>query len=287
MNLRQVRTKIKSFGNVKKITKAMQLVSAVKMKKAQTVAIEGRPYREGLDEIIRRVLPYSDTSQIPLMVKSQEKLTAEKDLIILITSNKGLCGGFNLNLFRLLMKEPNLKKTEFLVIGKKGATFVSTVGSQVVADFSSATPVHEVGAIYELAEKYFMSGTYASVSLVYNKFISTSRSEAVRDQLFPIRVQDYIVKQDDEKLAQYDYLIEPNSTELLKQLINSYLEEKIRGAILNSEAAEHSSRMIAMKNATDNATELIGNLTSLRNKLRQQKITYELLDMITAAESVK
>lgn len=281
MNLRQVRKKIKSITNVKKITKAMQLVSAVKMKKAQQLAVEGRPYQEGLESIIQKVVPTVDVTDSPLLKHIDP--TGKKELVILITANKGLCGAFNVNLFRLLMRKENMKQMNFITVGKKGVMFLSLTGNEVVADFSSPTPANETSAIFQMILKNFLEEKYAKISVIYNKFISTLRSESIKEILLPLTLQSNV----EQKKQEVDYLIEPSKNELLDSLLKNYVEEKIRAAILNSEASEHSARMIAMKNATDNATEVVYNLTLLRNKLRQQKITYELLDMITAKESVE
>jgi F-type H+-transporting ATPase subunit gamma len=134
----------------------------------------------------------------------------------------------------------------------------------------------------------FLKGNYAKVYLVYNKFISTLRNESVKEQLLPFEAKaEELEVSEKEFQDNLDYLIEPDRTKLFEQLLINFLEEKIRGAVQNSEASEHSARMIAMKNATDNATDVIYSFTLLRNKLRQQKITYELLDMITAKESME
>lgn len=279
MNVRQVRKKIKSISNVKKITRAMQLVSAVKMKRAQQLALEGRPYREELESIIVRVLSSTEVSS-PLTTVNTEGAT--KELVIFITSNKGLCGAFNINLFRLILKMKDMENIVFLTIGKKGTGFAASLSREIAADFSAFVPFEAVTAIFELALQSYISKKFSQVSIVYNRFISTLRSEAVKETILPVSFQDL----NQDKKYEHEYLTEPAKDILFEGLLKDYVEEKIRGAILNSEATEHSSRMIAMKNATDNANDLIYSLTLLRNKLRQQKITYELLDMITASESV-
>lgn len=275
----------------------MQLVSAVKMRKAQQLAIEGRPYREILESIIRKVLPIVDESTSSFLKAREDAI--EKELVIVISSNKGLCGAFNVNIFRLLLRSEDIKNADFITVGKKGAVFITSSGKAVLADFSVSAPLNEVSAIFRMALNNFLEGKYQKVWLVYNKFISTLRSESVREQLLPIQLRQEPGAENQElgvggqksearsENSEVDYLIEPSKNVLFESLLKNFLEEKIRGAIINSEAAEHSSRMIAMKNATDNATEVIYNLTLLRNKLRQQKITYELLDMITAKESVE
>lgn len=262
----------------------MQLVSAVKMRKAQQIALEGRPYRELLESIIHRISPLVDpTTSSILGVRAD--MAKPRDLYVFISSNKGLCGAFNLNLFRLLLRQINFKESDFITVGKKGSLFVSRMKGNVTADFSTGVQLAEVSAIFQLALESFLKGECRKVFVVYNKFISTLRSEPVKQQLLPLVIETPVVRQ--EEAAQGEYVIEPSAGELMEHLLRSFVEEKIRGAILNSEAVEHSARMIAMKNATDNANDVIYNLTLLGNKLRQEKITMELLDMITAKESVE
>lgn len=295
MNLRQVRTKIKSVGNVKKITKAMQMISAIKMRKAQAEAIEGRPYQETLTEMIQKVTQRVDVSNSPLLqVKADAK---NKRLVIFVSSNKGLAGTFHTNLARFLFKQIELEKCEFVAVGKKGATLVNGAGGTVIAEYSEKYPVSAVSAVFELALTKFLSGDYNQVSVVYNKFISTLRSETVEEVLLPFKLEIRSTKsetnaktethEENNMMNSTEYLIEPSAAEIIEPLLKSYIEEKIRSAIMNAEAVEHSSRMIAMKNATDNANDVIYNLTLLGNKIRQGKITGELLDMITAKESVE
>lgn len=284
MNLREVRKKIKAVGNVKKITKAMQLVSSVKMKKAQQKAIEGRPYREHLQEMIRRVSGSDQMKESMFII--EPKVTQERDLVIFITANKGLSGSFLTTLDRYVVKKLDYGKTDFISIGKKGASFLGITKGKIIADFSSLHPETEVGAIFSLVFEQFKSNKYNKVYIVYNKFINTMKFETVKEQLLPIQMSD-LTAENKQHGPEATYVIEPLSMEIINALLKSFLEERIRGAILNSEAAEHSSRMLAMKNATDNANTVIYNLTLEGNKLRQAKITSELLDMITAKESVE
>jgi F-type H+-transporting ATPase subunit gamma len=285
MNLRVVRKKIKSVKNVKKITKAMQMVSAVKMRKAQQLEFESRPYRDGLTELIAKIGGKVDPQHAAILQVDVSQ--AKKTLMVIITSNKGLAGAFNVNIFRNFVKQHlNFKEIDFITVGSKGAQFLSRVeGAHIIADFSSATSfVNEASAMFTLLlEKYF-TGEYKQIVLVYNKFISTLRSEVAEDTLLPFE----LVREKEEAQEEMtkEYMIEPSPKEILEELLKSFLEQKIRGALISSEAVEHSSRMMAMKSATDNASELVYDLTLLSNKLRQNKITNELLDMITAKESV-
>ena len=281
MNLRSVRRKTRSVANVRKITQAMQLVSAVKMRKAQEAALEAKPYQEFLVKSLRR-LTYKLDPKISKLLQSLPQAQKRK-LLIVITTNKGLCGAFNFNLIRAIVQNEDIKHCDFVVAGKRGATLINQFGGKILADYSANIPIDEVSAIFTYVLEKYLNGEYNAVSVYYNKFISTLKYEPTREDLLPFQVTNEEVKQD----LTYAYTIEPDPESIVDPLLKSYLEEKIRFSMVETEAGEHSARMIAMKNATDNATEVIDSLTSLGNKLRQQKITYELLDMITAKESVE
>lgn len=285
MNIRTIRKKIKSVTNVKKITKAMQLVSAIKMKKAQQVAVDGRPYQEEIEKIIRAVSPKIDSSLSPLIAQTDDK-TERKNLAIIIASNKGLCGSFNFNLLRFVVKNTDFKNTDFVIIGKK-ANLLSKFSAHIMADYSSNMPINNVSALFEFALNKYLDKTYKRVDLFHNQFISTIQSNPTVTTLLPINFSQKkeADKIDEEKTA--EYLIEPNPKQIIDSLLRSFVEEKLRFALIQSEAGEHSQRMMAMKNATDNAADVIYNLTMVRNKIRQEKITNELLDMVTAKESVE
>lgn len=284
MNFRQVRKKIKTIGNVRKITKAMEMVAAVKMKKAQKLALEGKPYQEILTEVISRIINPEFFAYSPFFKKLPDDKD-KADLYLFISSNKGLCGAFNFNLFRLAFKEIDFQRDLFIVLGKKGSSFISKLGGKILADFSHQTPFeNNVSPIFSLIENQFLNKNCSRVFLFYNKFISSLRSEPKKEQILPFLNMKFEEKQI-KKANVVEYLIEPSSKEIFNALIRDYLRYRIRRAILESEAAEHSARMLAMKKASDNADEIVYNLTLLRNKLRQQKITYELLDMVTAKEA--
>lgn len=279
MNLRQVRKKIKTIGNVRKITKAMEMVAAVKMKKAQRMAIEGKPYQEILIKVINQIINPSLIEYSPFF--QSKKTAAERDLYLFISSNKGLCGAFNANLFRLALREIDFSQSDFIVLGKKASTIIAKMGGIILADFSNRIPfVDNVSSIFSLIEERFLSGENSAVFLFYNRFISSFRSEPVKERILPL-----VEWKKDPLQIRLNYLFEPSPKEILTQLIKDYLQYRIRMAILDSEAAEQSARMMAMKNASDNADEIVYSLTLLRNKLRQQSITYELLDMVTAKEA--
>jgi len=281
MNLRSVRKKTKSVSNVKKITQAMQLVSAIKMRKAQEAAVEAKPYQELLTKSIQR-FTHKLVPNISQLLEPPQN-AQNKKLIIVVSSNKGLCGGFNFNLIRSIVKEEDLKKCDFVVVGKKGANLISQFGGKILADYSSNFPLDEVSAIFTFVLEKYLNAEYKSVAVYFNRFISTLKYEPTQENLLPFKPSSETADTD----FNYIYSVEPDAESIVDSLLRSYVEEKIRFSMVENEAGEHSARMIAMKNATDNATEVIYSLISLGNKLRQQKITYELLDMITAKESVE
>lgn len=282
MNIREVRKKIKSVSNVKKITKAMQLVSAIKMKRAQEAALSGKPYQSNLELVIRKVFKNVDVSYSDLLEKKEN---ANRDLMIFVSTDKGLCGGFNFNLFRFLLKEIDFDKSDFIVVGKKGSDFIIRMGGKIIADFSSTVALESVSAIFNLTLKTYLEGSYRTTSIVYNQFISTLKNQPTKKQLFPIEYKTD--EKDQDKVTDFEYTIEPSAEKIVDSLLKDFAAEMIRDALVQNTAGEHSSRMMAMKNATDNATDVMYSLTLLRNKIRQEKITYELLDMVTANESVQ
>ncbi len=283
MNFRQVRRKIKTISNVKKITKAMQMVAAVKMRKAQVAALEGKLYRKTLDAMLREVLSRVDASlatEIPLLTTN----TSSKSLYVLITSNKGLCGGFNVNVLKFAVKSIDFKNADFILIGKKGGEFLRRVGANIIADFSTNDiTTDSISSVFKLIENNYLEGVYGTVNVVYNDFVSSFKYEPTISQLLPVLSTDALqLEERDMSSNLSDYLIEPDPVVILPTLIKDVLQEKIRSALLDSNAAEQSARMMAMKQATDSASDLIVGLTLLSNKLRQQSITYELLDIISA-----
>lgn len=260
------------------------MVSVIKMKKAQTAAIESKPYQDNLEEIIKETTARAEEVVSPLLKKAEQNLN--KELSIMISTNKGLCGSYNFNLFKFVYKNVNTENHDFIVIGKKGALFLSKIGGNIIADFSTGLPLNNVSAIFKLAIGGFLDNKYKQVNIFYNKFISTLSNTPVKEVLLPITYEQPKEEKVVEKRGE-EFMIEPSPQELMDHLLKSYVEEKIRNCIIQAEAGEHSSRMIAMKNATENAENVIYNLTLLRNKIRQEKITNELLDMVTAKESVE
>ena len=283
MNLRIVRKKIKSVDNVKKITKAMELVSAVKMKKFQQLAEESAPYQLFLERGIKNIVINIEKNISSLLEAPKE--SQDRELAILISTNKGLCGSFNISLARFLIKNTT-NNTDVVTIGKKGASLSSSLGFKVLADFSSIDPFENVSALFEFVFNQFIQGKYNKVNLFYNSYVSIIKYEPMADILLPVKFDQDINESEVQEFYK-NYLIEPSAEEIMHSLLLNYIEQKIRFAVIQTQAGEHSARMMAMQNATNNATDILLNLTLLRNKLRQETITNELLDMITSKESVE
>lgn len=281
MNLRTIKSKIRSIKNVGQITRAMQLVSAVKMKKAQTKASMGLPYRTALSETISQLSGAKGSFDHPYLTENKN---VKKRLGIIISSNKGLCGVFNFNLFKFLVRSvPHFDEYDFVILGGKAQQFLSHFGAHIIADFSHELPFEKhVTAVYSLALTQFLSKQVQGVDLFYNRFVSSLTFQPTKKTLLPLTAENFGVSKGNNQ----NYLVEPDADRVLAKLFNFYIEGQIRGAIVESEASEHSARMVAMKNATDNASDLVYQLTLTRNSVRQTKITNELLDMNTAKLAV-
>lgn len=281
-NIRLIKGRIKSAKNISQITKAMELVAAAKMKKAQQHAINGKLYAQKIHEMVLTLSSKIVTSNHPLLRKP-DTLTGKR-LVILLSSNKGLCGGLNTNLFRFFHSQyPKSNQYECVTLGKKGASFLAMFGSPLIADFSTVTPlISAVPAITELITEKFTSKSVDSVELVYNDFISIVKQVPKKKTILPLTIASLPEKETEE----LQFKIEPSVDEVFESLLPHYLENQIRDAVLEAEASEHSARMVAMRNATDNALSLVSDLTLAYNKARQEKITYEITDLITATLAV-
>lgn len=282
-NTRLIKRRIKSAKNIAQITKAMELVAAAKMKKAQLAAVSGKLYAQKIYDMVLRLSGKADASHHPYLNKPS--VLTGRHLVILISTNKGLCGSLNTNLFRFLIRTYGASDgISFVTIGKKGAGFIAQMKRPLTADFSTSIPFSSaVPAIIELATREFLIGGFDSVDIVYNEFFSAARQEPKRKKLLPLTLEQ--VSGDAE--APIDMLIEPSAKEVFNALLPHYIENQVRDAMLQAEASEHSARMVAMRNATDNALSLTDVLTLLYNKARQEKITYEITDMITARLAVE
>ncbi len=277
-NIRLIKNRIKSARSISQITKAMELVAASKMRKAQAAAIAGKLYATKIRDMVGVLSARTDVSNHPLL---SEPKPGKKRLVILVSSNKGLCGGLNTNLFRFTLREyQNMNDCIFVSLGKKGAHFIAQVHGELKADFSEHSPfVASVPAVTDLLTSEYLAGNISGVDLVYSEFISALTQKPVKKSILPLAMKDIAAT---STLPTGEFIIEPSVAEVFNVLLPHYLENQVRDAVLQAEASLQSATMVAMRNATDNAQSFMEELTLLYNKARQEKITYEISDMVTA-----
>jgi F-type H+-transporting ATPase subunit gamma len=283
-NLRDIKRRIRSVKNTQQITKAMKLVSASKLRKAQEAMLRARPYALKTKDVMDSLAARCDKDQHPLLNTREVK----KVLILLITSDKGLCGGFNSYLNRKtneLIKENEGNEISFLFAGKKGSVFFQNRGFPVVEDFSGWTKGYKFDMSAEISKKLtdvFLEEKADKVYIVYNEFKSVIQQEVIAQQLLPV-----VPGEAKESGQEVDYIYEPGQEGVLEQLLKMYVETVIHQSFLESIASEHGARMAAMDNASRNAKEMIGQLTLFYNKARQAYITTELTEIVSGAEALK
>ena len=275
-----LRRRIKSVKNTSQITKAMQMVAAAKMRKAQAAALAGRPYQETLSRVLAAVRGRVDSASHQLLAVRP----VNSDLIVIFSTDKGLCGPLNTNLFRELAgKETN--KTSFVVSGRKAAQYLTRTKRTLIADFELKDPIpfSEVRPIARFISDKFVSGEADQVRVLYPKFVNTLTQQSVLRTLLPIPVEELDLG---GQQAGGEALFEPDVSSVLDAILPHYVTFQLFQMALNARASEHSARMVAMKTATDNAKQLIKDLTLEYNKVRQANITTELLEITTAQLAV-
>lgn len=275
-NTRELRRRIKSVKSTAQITRAMQMVAATKMRRAQSQATGGRPYSSNLSSALERLLPLINTEAHPLLCANDSKTAG----VALLTTDKSLCGALNTNVFRLLTASQFPTDTIFYTIGKKGRNFVAKSGKNLQADFENLDTItfRQAVALSKLMMDSFLAGEIGEAFLVYPGFISILRQEPVKIKLLPVSLEELPHEESKSK----EFLFEPNPNKLLDYVLVHHVQIKIYQALLETKASEHSARMIAMQNATDNALEIVEDLNLTYNQTRQDSITKELLEITTA-----
>ena len=283
-SLRDIKRRIRSVKNTQQITKAMKLVSASKLRKAQEAIIKIRPYAGKISEVLSSLASRCDPNQHPFLNVRDEK----KVLIFIITSDKGLCGGFNNNLIKKTVetiKTKEKKEVLLIIAGKKGNDIFQSRPFKILHKYIGWTRGFEYAKAIEIANTLgtlFLDGAIDKIYIIYNEFKSVLQQTVTVEQLLPIEPD-----QDLGEPLLVDYFEEPDTDVILKQLLSMYLEVEIYRAFLESSASEHGARMTAMDNATRNAKEMIGDLTLFYNKARQAYITKELIEIVSGAEALK
>jgi F-type H+-transporting ATPase subunit gamma len=283
---RDIRRRIKSVKNTAQITKAMQMVASAKMRKAQLAALAGRPYAALMNKVMAHAAAGAGDFHHPLM----EQRPLVKRAVVLISTDKGLCGALNTNLLREAMKFDK-DSTVFICVGRKGAQWASRLKRKIAAEFTykDNPQFGEARVIAKFAQDLFVKGEVDEVQVLYTNFISTLSQRPETHAMLPLKeITPVQVSPDGHRqkaelqTTAADYIFEPSPAEVLGELLPQAINFEIYQFLLEARASEHSSRMVAMKNATDNAKQLIRNLTLEYNKLRQANITKELLEITTA-----
>ena len=285
-NLKEVRTRIASVSSTQQITSAMKMVSAAKFRRAQNAIVSMRPYDKQLSDIIRDI-NVEDGVDTPYHAVRDEK----KVLLVVVTSNKGLCGAFNSN----IIKEANARIKHYqqkagvdlsmITIGKRASEFFSkhtTLVKSTFDDVLDKPTFDNVAAIAEDIMNRFCEKEYDKVEIIYNKFKNSLTQILSTEQFLPVMPD---TKKDENKV-QSDYIFEPSKQEILKEMIPLSLRSQFYRVVLDSLASEHGARMTAMQKATDNATELLKELKLTYNKARQSAITNEIIEIVSGAEAL-
>ena len=280
-NLKEIRNRISSVSSTMQITSAMKMVSAAKLKKAQDAITAMRPYSNKLTEILQGLSSSIDSDN-----KYAQKRIVKKVLIVSITSNRGLCGGFNSNIFKksteLASSVYNDSDVSFVAIGKKGNDFLQksfNVESNHIDIFDNLN-MESVSLIAESLMEKFVNEDFDKIDIIYNKFKNAATQVVVNEQFLPISD----IEEDANNNS--DYIFEPSKTEIIEELIPKSLKNQLFKAIRDSWASEHGARMTAMHKATDNATELRDQLKLAYNQARQAAITNEILEIVGGAEAL-
>ena len=284
---RDLRRRIKSIRNTSQITKAMQMVAAAKMRKAQQAAVAGRPYASLMNEVLAEVTANAGDFSHPLT----EVREIRKRAVIVVSTDKGLCGALNSNLLREAARFDK-QTTVYITAGRKASQFIARTKRQLAAEFTykDAPLFGEARAISRFAQDLFTKGEVDAVDILFTNFISTLAQKPEVRTLLPVGEIKAVHAEleegapDSGKLLKgaTEFLFEPGADQVLGSLLPHYLNFQVYQILLEAKASEHSARMVAMKNATDNAQQLIKDLTLEYNKLRQANITKELLEITTA-----
>lgn len=283
---REIKTKIKSVQNTRKVTRALEMVSASKIRKAQDRMKASRPYARAMKQVIGHLAQANSEYQHPFLV---ERAEIKRVGYIIVSSDRGLAGGLNNNLFRKVLGEVRQwqdkgAEVDVVTIGQKASAFFRRIKVNMLASVTHLgdKPQLEqlVGVVKVMLDAY-ESGKVDRVYLVYNDFVNTMTQRAAFDQLLPLPAADTQITHHD-----WDYIYEPDAATVLEHVLTRYVESLVYQAVLENVASEHAARMVAMKSASDNATKLIGDLQLVYNKARQAAITQEISEIVGGAAAV-
>jgi F-type H+-transporting ATPase subunit gamma len=278
---REIRRRITSVRNIKQITRAMQFVAASKLKRAQDATLASRPYAAKIDEVLADLAAVLGADDHPLLAKRE----GGARLLVLLTSDRGLAGSLSTNVIRRASEEITAESGELKVVtvGRKGHGAMRRAHVPIAATFDGYGERPTFSSVVPLARLLtddFIAGTYSSIDLIYPHFVSTLVQRPVIERLLPVEPA-----QDTEGIPGNQFIFEPNPGEVLRQLLPRYVATRVYQAALELTASFYSAQMVAMKNATENAQELIEDLTLTYNKVRQANITREMIEIATGASA--
>ncbi|MCA6070870.1 MAG: ATP synthase F1 subunit gamma [Endomicrobium sp.] len=279
-NLQQLKKRIKTSNSIAQIAKAMEMISASKIRKAQDCVEKHNPYAKKIKYIVQRILTDKDLHD---GVKRFSKEKEGKRLVYIISPDKGLAGGLVVNLFK---KASSYLKSEdyVVVVGKKASTEATRYDYNVLASFPMGSSFPRYDDLYpmiDIAKKFYLAGEAVKVSIIYTEFKNMLIQESVIEEVFPVKPDK------DFKITDIDYIFEPSSRHVLEDLLPFYFEVEFYSAFMNAYASEQAARMTAMRNAKDNANDISASLTNIYNKSRQEKITSEILDLANGQQGME
>ena len=290
---REMRLRIRSVRNIAQVTRALETVSASKVRKAMTAMAATRAYAAKAWQVLTHIARQPGRESLhPLLVRREQ---VNQSLVVVITGDRGLAGAYNSNVIRYVFQrfDSSPVPVKYIAVGRKGRDLLLRRGSRLAADFSNLPPAPgfgDVSAIGRLAVDEFLGGEVDEVHLAYTDFVNMARQETRIKKILPLEFE-----RAGARVAEFDmvrpgpapaYEYEPDQREILDEIIPRFTALQVYQAILESLASEHAARMVAMRNATDNAKELVGALQLLYNKIRQQSITNDMLDIVGGAEAL-
>ncbi len=283
---REIRTKIKSVGNTRKVTRALEMVSASKIRKAQDLMKSSRPYARAMRQVIGHIAKANSEFRHPFL---EDRETVKRVGYIIVSTDRGLAGGLNSNMFRKVLAEirewqSKGAEVDIIAIGSKATGFfrrlkVNLVGS--VSHLGERPQVEKLVGVIKVMLDAYIERRIDRLTLVYNHFVNTMTQSPTFDQLLPLPPSESLVT-----AHEWDYLYEPDAESVLEHVLTRYIESLVYQATLENLASEHAARMVAMKSASDNATKAIGTLTLIYNKARQAAITQEISEIVSGAAAV-
>ncbi|MGF7183928.1 F-type H+-transporting ATPase subunit gamma [Desulfitispora alkaliphila] len=280
--MRDIKRRIRSVKNTQQITKAMKMVSAAKLRKAQERVVAARPFKSKLEEVLKRLVAVSGEIDHPLIQVREP----QKAAYVVVTADKGLCGGYNSNLIKLAHKQVEQSEipAEVVAVGRKGRDFFRRKEKRIGHEFiniGEEINIELARQVTRAVTNMYESGEYDQIYLVYTEFMTAIQQQPVVKKLLPIDPPE------DEGEDAGDYIFEPSAEEVLNTLLPRYVENVVYQALLEAKASEHGARMTAMGSATDNAAEMIEKLTLSYNRARQAAITREISEIVGGAEALK